>query len=584
MMRRNNLPNHSTASAAGLAARLAGETFQAIRSRVGTPTKLLSIRLSSSSSLLPALAACITFVWTVTFLHSKAFHDGSSNALQMDAALSLPQEDPDKDCIFRDSPIYRKVFVYPNPGEPEWTGDIILMKDDEGRISNETTIQWPWLSLDRSARVHSRAHYNIQSANVQYATELLVRELMIHPNSCLRTMDPEEATLFYVPYLPSTEHHMGDDRKTDYSFSLYGKAILDILDNKDYTGWETMFGLTSKYWKRRNGSDHILVFSEPMHGLYHPRSKRGNFHFIHSQKQLTPPIVISVELSTAFVSMYPKCAAKNILVPYPNTHGDWFNGVMANQADELLVSANMKTGNSNFALGSEQKLARSGDTTARPLAQFYAAGNHGTCTNLRRAMESDYRKCSSSYTALQQQLRAPNNDIGMRLTTFCPAPGGDSPSAKRMFDALIAGCIPIVLSADFVWPSTQEFDPTLSLNPNDFSIRLNASDYDIPMLNTTTCQALDKNRSGLQAYLEAIPETRILQLREGARKAGKLFSWYAESEHLPQNPLRDGSLPNGGAAQFVVQALADRAEGKRWPECEEEMKQPHRKDPSQFQC
>jgi hypothetical protein len=29
-------------------------------------------------------------------------------------------EDKDADCIFRDSSIYRKVFVYPSPNEPEW--------------------------------------------------------------------------------------------------------------------------------------------------------------------------------------------------------------------------------------------------------------------------------------------------------------------------------------------------------------------------------------------------------------------------------------------------------------------------------
>lgn len=260
-------------------------------------------------------------------------------------------DDTDKDCIFRDSPIYRKVFVYPNPGEDAWQGDILT---SYGR--NASAMQWPWLAIDKKARQAADAHYNIESQTVQYTTELLVRELMVNPDSCLRTFDPEEAELFYVPYLPSTEHHMGSTKATDYSFSPYGKAIMDILDNQNYTQWEEKFGLTSKYWKRRQGSDHILVFSEPMHGLFHPRSKRGNYHFIHSQKQLTPPIVISVELSTAFVNMYPNCAAKNILVPYPNTHGDWFNG-------KLFAAAAAATQTSN-----------------RTVSQFYHAGNHGTCT------------------------------------------------------------------------------------------------------------------------------------------------------------------------------------------------------------
>mmetsp|Transcript_5052 Transcript_5052/g.12594 ORF Transcript_5052/g.12594 Transcript_5052/m.12594 type:complete len:132 (-) Transcript_5052:3704-4099(-) len=34
---------------------------------------------------------------------------------------------------------------------------------------------------------------------------------------------------------------------------------------------------------------------------------------------------------------------------------------------------------------------------------------------------------------------------------WAPCPGGDTPSAKRMFGAIQVGCIPVILSADFVW-------------------------------------------------------------------------------------------------------------------------------------
>ena len=53
-----------------------------------------------------------------------------------------------------------------------------------------------------------------------------------------------------------------------------------------------------------------------------------------------------------------------------------------------------------------------------------------------------------------QKLETPTIDNYMmtyRQTTFCPCPSGDSPSAKRMFDALHAGCIPTILSHDVVW-------------------------------------------------------------------------------------------------------------------------------------
>ena len=118
--------------------------------------------------------------------------------------------------------------------------------------------------------------------------------------------------------------------------SKYSYAILDILENENYTTWEQTFLLTSKYWKKRNGSDHILVFSEPLHGLYHPKSKRGNYNYINTQKQLSAAIIISVELSTAFIKMYPNCSRKNVLMPYPNTNGNWFNTKYNKETMKLL--------------------------------------------------------------------------------------------------------------------------------------------------------------------------------------------------------------------------------------------------------
>ena len=503
-----------------------------------------------------------------------------------DQVLSDPQFQDDQDCIFRDSPIYRKVFVYPNPGEMGWEGDLLT---DSGR--NLTAMQWPWLAIDAQAKQEAQAHYDVDSQIVQYTTELLVRELMVNPKSCLRTYDPEEATLFYVPYLPSTEHHLGHRAKTDYATSPYGWAIMEILDNQNYEPWERLFGMTSQYWKRRSGSDHILVFSEPMHGLYHPRSKRGNFHFIHTQKQLKPPIVISVELSTTFINEYPHCAAKNILVPYPNTHGIFFNGVLAKEARQLLEQSNVTVATSSVALPAERYLYQNIDNSnnlppPRPVAQYYQAGLHGTCTKLRKAMKADYQQCAPSHQVLSNILKSSHFSTAMRIATFCPCPGGDSPSAKRHFDALFAGCIPIILSSDFVWPFTKEFDRFgLDLDPNDFSLRLTASDYDDPLLDSQTCRPLDPTKPGLQALLESIPAEKVARLRQGVAKAGQLYSWFKlDDPTLPVNPLRDGVLPNGGTAHWVVQALADRAAGQKWPACEQELQQPHGADVRQFKC
>lgn len=137
-----------------------------------------------------------------------------------------------------------------------------------------------------------------------------------------------------------------------------------------------------------------------------------------------------------------------------------------------------------------------------------------------------------------------------------------------------------------MWPFTNEFDPTLDLDPSQFSVRLSASDFDTPLLDPNTCQPVDPQKPGLQTFLDSIPPEQIRKLQDGAAKAGRLFSWYKENPELPLNPLKEGILPDGGTAHFVVRSLEERAAGKLWPDCRDELAaMPERRDePRKFQC
>jgi hypothetical protein len=49
-------------------------------------------------------------------------------------------DDPDKACPFRNSTIYRSVYVYPSPGDDDWQGSIL---SPEGRLLNNSSSSWP---------------------------------------------------------------------------------------------------------------------------------------------------------------------------------------------------------------------------------------------------------------------------------------------------------------------------------------------------------------------------------------------------------------------------------------------------------
>jgi hypothetical protein len=102
-----------------------------------------------------------------------------------------------------------------------------------GQSWNISLPAWPWLDLRRQSQLQQTSHYNINGHHVQYSTELLVREVMISPKSCLRTYNPEEATLFYVPYLSSVEHRKGSENINSRNclrmagqFSIYLKGTI----------------------------------------------------------------------------------------------------------------------------------------------------------------------------------------------------------------------------------------------------------------------------------------------------------------------------------------------------------------------
>jgi Exostosin family len=511
------------------------------------------------------------------------------------STLDATNDDDDDECIFRNSTLYRKIYVYPNPGTPEYAGSIL---SEAARASLLSPV-WPWIGHDRWARDANASHYDLDSQHVQYSTELLVREVLTNPGSCLRTHDPEAADLFYVPYLPSTEFHRGtkDESKLDYNTSPFGRALLDVLVRQNYTLWESphLFGFTSRYWRRRGGRDHVVVFSEPFHGLLHARYKRGSYHYLHSQQHLSPAIIVSVELSKTFVEAHPKCAAMNVLLPYPNTDGRWFNGMFEREARQLVQSS----------LASNRSLVQQWKQQRRPATMYLSAGIHGRCKKVRRALEQDYRRCSPSYRANHAATTRLYRH-GMRISTFCPAPGGDSPSSKRMFDCLHAGSIPVVLSRDFVWPFTEELgsDGELAetsglhsphgsrhalLSPGDFSIRLNAGDYAIPALDPKTCKPLNASRPSLESFLESIRDDEIRRLQAGVRRMSDLTSWYRRRDDLPDHPLQAEMLPDGGAAHHLVKMLEARVAGTLWNECKEELmrqRQPrsHVREAIQFKC
>ena len=526
------------------------------------------------------------------------------------AAVDSP--DADRDCPFRNSSIYRSIYVYPTFNGTfggEWTSDpMVLSRYGKPNGANGTALPlkpWPWIGYDETERKRGIGKYDLSNLLMQsYSLELVVRDMITHPDSCLRTDDPEKAKLFYIPYLPSAEYHVEgllSPRECEKALgtSPYAQAIIDAIDGK-YDGWENMFGLTSRYWKRRNGSDHILVHSEAMHGLRHHIREWGHYAYIYNQLATKGANLSITGVPKTFFGLHPKCAAKNILVPYPNPDGRWLNGQHARAAAEWRNKHNLTDPmDSEAALEAEATIAREGrgaDGSPRAVAFHYRAGNHGSCQQVRETLANDL-KCTnaSSFWNDTMSKSVHNQDIiagfrsiiiQMHSSTFSFAPIGDTPGAKRMFDITFARSIPVILSDEFVWPFSSEVDSDeWSWDPADFSVRLNVSDYLVPRYDSQ-CKKDDGTEPSIQEVIEQFSPDDIRRLRRGVEAAALRYSFYSQARiGESANLLQDRILPDGGAAHALVDALANRAKGIRWSDCEKELRMPPKGgDPNAFGC
>ena len=217
--------------------------------------------------------------------------------------------------------------------------------------------------------------------------------------------------------------------------SLTEIALLQALEKGNTDMWKTVFGITDFYWKRNSGFDHILVMPAPVTNFRHESSRRGFFHYM---SHLATPIFLNIEYSLSFLLEYPICATRqNIVMPYPSI-------------DHKLI--NKQT----------VRLIHPDPADRKKHLVFYRGGNHGECMAIRGAL-NEIMKQSDFKPSIPRAK-------GYLSATFCPVPVGDSPSSKRMYDAMNLGCIPVVLSDDLVWAYSTIAGGTL--DPTQFSLRL----------------------------------------------------------------------------------------------------------------
>lgn len=307
----------------------------------------------------------------------------------------------------------------------------------------------PSVSLAEEARRNGSYHVCVGCIYEQFALEYIVMDFFTQ--FCGRTYDPYEADFFYLPIVRDVEFRIQKLVNNNKKPSLTEIALLQTMEKNNTKLWKSLFQITDYFWHRHGGADHIIAMPAPVTNLRHESSRRGFFHYM---MHLHSPIFLNIEYSKTFVNEYPMCSQyKNIVMPYPSIDPAIFNG---------KFQMNKKPIEDTSSIAGQYN---------KSLLLFYRGGNHGECMVIRQALTRLMNELvGKSRKASGRLSSSTKHKTGYLNSLYCPVPVGDSPSSKRMYDAMHVGCIPVILSDDLVWAYSTDTGGNLS--PRLFSIAM----------------------------------------------------------------------------------------------------------------
>ncbi|XP_028784256.1 probable arabinosyltransferase ARAD1 [Neltuma alba] len=299
----------------------------------------------------------------------------------------------------------------------------------------------------------------------QHMSEWYLYSDLMRPQSAraaspvVRVLDPEEADLFFVPFFSSLSLIVNpirppgttDSEKPVYSDEQNEEALVEWLEEQEY-------------WKRNDGRDHVFVASDP-NALYRVVDRVKN----------------SVLLVSDFGRLRPDQGSiiKDVVIPYSHRIRVYDGDVGLDNRKTLL-----------FFMGNRYR--KEGGKIRDTLFQILEKEKDVIIKHGAQSRES--RRAASQ---------------GMHTSKFCLHPAGDTPSACRLFDAIVSLCVPVIVSDSIELP----FEDTI--------------DYRKIAIFVESTAAIKPGY--LVSALRAVSPDRILEYQKELKEVKRYFQ-YAESD------------------------------------------------------
>ncbi|MCO5558257.1 hypothetical protein L7F22_011836 [Adiantum nelumboides] len=245
----------------------------------------------------------------------------------------------------------------------------------------------------------SPVHRLIEQHSIDYWlwADLLAPDSERFVKTVVRVFEQAEADIFYIPFF------------TTISFFLLEKRQRSLL-YREALNWVR----SQPAWQRSGGRDHVL----PVH---HPWSFKSHRRFMKHAIWLLPDL----DSTGNWYKPGEVSLAKDVVLPYvPNVEPCDHHCMVQRVARRKTLL---------FFRG---RLKRNAGGKIR--------------SKLMSVLKDEPDVVMEEGTAGDTGRTAAQN--GMRSSVYCLSPAGDTPSSARLFDAIVSGCIPIVVSDELELP------------------------------------------------------------------------------------------------------------------------------------
>ncbi|XP_059667393.1 probable arabinosyltransferase ARAD1 [Cornus florida] len=245
----------------------------------------------------------------------------------------------------------------------------------------------------------SPVHRLIEQHSIDYWLwrDLIAPESERLLKNVVRVKRQEEADLFYIPFFTTISFFLLEKQQCK---ALYREALKWVADQPA--------------WKRSEGRDHIL----PVH---HPWSFKSVRRFMKNAIWLLP----DMDSTGNWYKPGQVYLEKDLILPYVTN---------VDLCDAKCLSLTESKRSTLLFFRGRLKRNAGGKIRAKLVAELSSA--EGVVIEEGTAGEAGKEAAQN----------------GMRKSTFCLNPAGDTPSSARLFDAIVSGCIPVIISDELELP------------------------------------------------------------------------------------------------------------------------------------